>query len=329
MGTITIPFNDKVGLKEIEKIANDPILGRNVKTPFHFPLPKDKAGLRQVSEIIDGLCMEDAMSLVGTDTEVIFRIRGREVYRTPNSTTLGGRISLLENSFGLDPNINQHLTLNSILGIPHSQTNNVLINKIPRKADYFMAGDGANSIAVPGKVFKAKNYETNLYRPLPFRFVPFSTDLSTMEREPYRLRKIVEINGNDYVGYYAKKFEPGTLYLEYNDAEYLPQESHTAPVDENDSAHPLRGGSVLCYIQFTLSIEPKELKEFFQVTTGSIDSASVNEVGVVYAADLPNSLNVDRDELAAAELFSKATSKSYPLESEGSARDVVYKIYAK
>jgi hypothetical protein len=329
MGTMVIPFNDNNGLKEIEKIVNDPVLGKNIKSPFHIPLPQDRKGLRQVSEMIDGISMEEASNIMGTDTEVIFRISGREVQRTENTTTLGGRISLLENSFSLDPNVNQHLTLNTIMGIPHTQTNNVMLNKLERKANYFMAGDGASSIAVPGKVFKAKNYETKLYRALPFRLVPFSTDLSSSEKENYRLRKIIEINGNDYIAYYAKRFEPGVLYLQYNDIDYLPQEGHTVPVDENDSTHPLLGGSVLCFIQFTLAIEANELKEFFQVTSGSIDNASMSEAGIIYAADLPDANNGDRKELAAAELFSKVTSKPYYLDTEGTSRDIVYKIYAK
>jgi hypothetical protein len=329
MGIQQIPFNDPNGLKEIEKLINDPVLGNNIRTPFRIPLPKDKNGLRQLSHVIEGLGIEDVFHFMGTETEVTFRINGRSVYTTPNTTVLGGRISMLENSFGLVPNINQHLTLNQIMGIPHQQTTNVILNKLERKSEYFMAGDGANSIAVPGKVYKPKNYETKLYHALPFRFIPSSSDLSTSEKEKYRLRKIINVNENEYVGYFAKRYEPGILYLEYNDAEYLPIESHTVPVDENDSTHDLLGGSILCYIQFTLSIEPNELKEYFQVTNGSLDLASMNEAGLVYGADLPNSADSNRNELAAAELFSKVTSKSYPLDSEGSARDIIYKIYAK
>jgi hypothetical protein len=55
----------------------------------------------------------------------------------------------------------------------------------------------------------------------------------------------------------------------------------------------------------------------------------MSEVGIVYGADLPNSLDRDRNELAAAELFSKATSKPYYLDSEGTAREIVYKVYVK
>jgi hypothetical protein len=214
-----------------------------------------------------------------------------------------------------------------MMGIEHGQTNNVILNKLERKSDYFMAGDGASSIAVPGKVYNPKNYETKLYHALPFRLVPISSDINSVEKQIYRMRKIEVIRGNEYIGYYAKKYDPGTLYLEYNDSDYVPIESDTVPVDENDSSHALLGGSVLCYIQFTLAIEPNELKEYFQVNNGSIEMASMSEVGIVLSADLPN---YDlTNELAAAELFSKVTSKPYYLDSEGTARTIVYKIYSK
>jgi hypothetical protein len=329
MGVTTIPFNDPSGLKEIEKIMKDPVLGQNIRSPFGVSLPQDKKGLRQISEIVEGFYLDDACGIYGTNTEVIFKIGGREVLRTQNTTTLGGRMSLLENQFGLTPNINQHLTLNQIMGIPHGQTNNVILNKLERKTDYFMAGDGASSIAVPGKVYSPKNYETKLYHALPFRFVPFSSDINSNEKQIYRMRKIETVAGNDYIGYYAKKYDPGILYLEYNDSDYLPVESDTVPVDENDSTHKLSGGSVLCYIQFTLAVEPNELKEYFQVTNGSIELASMSEVGIVLGADLPNNLNDNDKELAGAELFSKVTSKPYYLDSEGTARTIVYKIYSK
>jgi hypothetical protein len=194
-----------------------------------------------------------------------------------------------------------------------------------------MVGDGASSVAVPGKVFDPKNYETKLYHALPFRFVPTASDLTGTAREQYRLRKIINVDDREYVGYFAKKFEPGSLYLQYNEVDYLPNENHTVPVDENDSRHELLGGVVFCYIQFTLPIEPVEIKEYFQVINGSLELSSISEAGIVYGADLDNALTVseNKKELAAAELFSKVTSKPFYLDNEGSARDIVYKIYAK
>jgi hypothetical protein len=55
----------------------------------------------------------------------------------------------------------------------------------------------------------------------------------------------------------------------------------------------------------------------------------MSEAGIILASDLPNSLNAGSMELADAELFSKVTSKPAYLDSEGTARTIVYKIFAK
>jgi hypothetical protein len=276
----------------------------------------------------EGVDINDIASILGTDTEIIFRIGKRELGRTKNTTVLGGRTSLLENSFGLAVNPEQHITLNTVMGIPHNQTNNVLTNRLNRKIDYFMVGDGAESKAVPGKIFEPKNYEVKLYHHIPFRYVPVTNDLTPQDRISYRLRKVETFNGQDYVGYYAKKFDPGMLYLIYNETPYIPIETDTTPVNENDASHRLSGGSVLCYVQFLLTIEPHECKEFFQITKGSLDNASISEAGTIYASDLPNSNENGNNELAAAELFSKFSTKPHPFE-EGSSLEVEYRIYSK
>jgi hypothetical protein len=340
MGTTVIPFNDQNGLKEIEKIANDPILGKNIKNPFRVPLPKDAKGLHRISYISEGLDVNE-FSTLGTNTEVIFKIGNREIYRTQNTTVLGGRTSLLENAFGLTPILSQHLTLNEIIGIDHPKTEDVImkrLNGVSRQADYFMVGNGASSLDVPGVVYSPKNYETRLYNAIPFRFVPETTDLTENEKADYRLRKSdIEIGGNRYIAYFAKKFEPGVLKLEYGDDTYIPNLSpvagdHSVPVQEtNEADHPLSGGSVLCYIEFTLSIEANEMKEYFQVIDGNIDRASMSEAGIILGADLPLSSSEPDGpkELAGAELFSKVTSKPFYLDSEGTSRTIVYRIYAK
>jgi hypothetical protein len=71
------------------------------------------------------------------------------------------------------------------------------------------------------------------------------------------------------------------------------------------------------------------MKEYFRAINGSIEMASMSEAGIVLAADLPNALDAGKKELADAELFSKVTSKPAYLDSEGAARTIVYKIYAK
>jgi len=284
------------------------------------------------TKIVEGFGLDHISASIGNITTITIKDgrSGKILYSGHNTTVLGGRSAMLEELFGLVKNSNQHLFLNDLLGIPHSATNAAFeSNTQKRSCMYFMAGKGAASISVPGKYYTAKNYETKLYEPIPFRMVPVTNDLSAEDQEKYRLRKILTVNNIDYAAYYAKKFEPGTMILEYNGAEYTPIESDTTPVDENDTTHRLSGGSVLAYIEFYLNIEADECKEYFKIYNGSLSGASMSEVGLVYAADLPNTLDSNRNELAAAEMLAKITSESVSLSSEGNSRIIEYRIYAK
>lgn len=288
----------------------------------------DKDNLIHRSVIEDGAGLFDKFDM-GTKTRVIIREGKKILYDGSNTTVLGGRISLLEKHFDIVPNIEQHLTLNTILGIPHSQTQRVFTDDIKRSTLYFMAGEGAASAAVPGKIASPHNYETKLYGSIPFRLVPASNDISESEQDKYRFRRLETHGGVDYIGYYAKKFDPGVLHLEYNDASYIPLETDTVPVDENDASHRLSGGSVLAFVQFTLEIDQNELKEYFRVKNGSLTNASMSEIGLVMGADLVDPDNYNRRELAAAELFAKVTSSAIPMDQEGNQRVVEYRIYAR
>ena len=284
------------------------------------------------SRFEENIGIADVVSKLGNYTTVCIKDgkTGKVLYSGHNATVLGGRVAQLEELFGLTKNLSQHLTVNDSLGIPHSETSNILTSGEQKRAcAYFMAGNGAASKEIPGKYFTPKNYETKLYNAIPFRMVPLSSDLSSAEQEQYRLRKVLTVNGIDYAAYYAKAFEVGSLILEYNSAEYTPVSSDTTPVDENDSTHRLSGGSVLAYVEFYLNIEANELKEYFNIVNGSLDNASMSEVGLVYAADLPNALDGNRNELAAAELLAQVTSNTVDLSSEGNSRIIQYRIYAR
>ena len=284
------------------------------------------------TKVVEGMGLSDVVSVLGNYTTICIKDSktGRILFSGHNTTVLGGRIAQLEEIFGLRRNSDQHLVLNDMMGIPHSNTDNVLNSSTQRRScNYFMVGNGAASYDVPGKYYTPKNYETKLYNAIPFRMVPVTSDLSASEQEQYRFRKIVTVNGVDYAAYYAKFFEVGNLTLEYNSAEYTPLESDTTPVDENDFTHRLSGGSVLAYIEFFLNIEKNELKEYFQITNGTLQGASMSEIGLIYAADLPNNLDNGRHELAAAELMAKITSESVPMSQEGNSRVVQYRIYAR
>lgn len=284
------------------------------------------------SRVVDGFGLSSALKGdlgYWTEYRIIDKKTGRLIESGHNTTVLGGRIAQLEELFGLTKNEKQHLLINETLGVPHSESSNVLKSAtLKRQTEYFMVGDGAVSQENPGKFYSPKNYETRLYNPIPFRMVPAASETS-LDTSNLRLRKELNINGTSYVAYYAKKFDPGVLILEYNGAEYIPQSSDTVRVDENDTLHRLSGGSVLAYIQFYLDVEENEMKEYFRITNGSLDAASMSEVGLVLAADLPNSLDGNRSELAAAELTAKITSNSVSLSTEGSSRQIQYRIYAR
>lgn len=285
------------------------------------------------TKVVEGMGLSDMITGgLGNYTTICIKDgkTGRVLYSGHNTTVLGGRVAQLEEIFGLNKNSNQHLLINDSLGVPHSESNNVLNSMTQKRScGYFMAGNGAASVDVPGKYYTPKNYETKLYNAIPFRMVPVTSDLLSSEQEQYRLRKIVTVNGVDYAAYYAKAFEVGSLILEYNSAEYAPMESDTTQVDENDSTHRLSGGSVLAYVEFFLNIEQNELKEYFQIMNGTLQGASMSEIGLVYGADLPNTLDNGRQELAAAELLAKITSESVSMSQEGNSRVIQYRVYAR
>ena len=295
---------------------------------MHSPFNKKKDIVRDSH--VEGVGLDFGSGL-GTATRVIVKDEnGKILFSGHNTTVLPGRIALLEEMFGIERNAQQHLTLNTILGIPHSETSTVLNDSTKKRQTlWFMAGNGAASKEVQGKYYSPKNYETKLYDAIPFRMVPVSNDLSASEQEQYRLRKIVSYGGVDYAAYYAKRFDAGVINLEYNDASYSPLESDTVPVDENDSSHRLAGGSVLAYIQFTLTITEEELKEYFRITNGSLSGAVMNEIGLVLGADLANSLDNNRKELSNAELFAKIVSSNVAMDSDSVSRIVEYRVYAR
>lgn len=280
-------------------------------------------------------CMSAVDNIIGsqgfyTEVQIKDSRSGAILYHGHNTTVLPGRVAQLEELFDVTRNKEQHLLINDTLVIPHSENDNVIGNRsIRRTCNTFMIGAGAASTEVPQKFYTPKNYETKLYKPIPFRLVPLNNDLSATEQDNYRLRRIEQINGNDYVAYYGKKFNVGSVILEYNSSTYKPIESHTTPVDENDNSHPLGGGSVLAYVQFTLDITEEEVKEYYRITKGTIAGASMSELGLVLGADLPNADDNNRQELAGAELITKITSSLVDLSEEGSSRQVTYRIYAK
>jgi hypothetical protein len=268
-------------------------------------------------------------SLFPTEVMITDDETGEIIHHGHNMTVLGGRTFLLEQFFGIPYDSTKHLFLNTMLGIPHSLTNSVMGGGQQRSTSYFMIGDGASNQAVPGRYYNPKNYETKLYHPMPFRCVKTGNDLTPTVQANYRFKKLLEIDGDNYYAYYAKKFQVSTLLLEYNNAVYVPVEGHTRPVNEGDSTHELGGGSVLSYVQFTMTVDKEEFKEYYRLTPNNmLDDAQLDEFGLVLGASLPDPAAGNHEELAAAELATKFTSAPSLMTSESSRRSIVYRIYS-
>lgn len=60
---------------------------------------------------------------------------------------------------------------------------------------------------IQGQPYQPKANELDLYEPIPFRCVPVDEDLTTAERNLYRMRVQKQIRGNNYWCYYLKRLE--------------------------------------------------------------------------------------------------------------------------
>ena len=296
-----------------------------------------KRGNTHIIRVVEEIGLDDEESF-GTRNEYIVKDgkTGKILYHDLNLTVLGGRLALIEDSFNVASNLEQHLLLNDTMGIAHSATQSVFTSNMRRGIDYFMVGDGAKSPTVPNQVAKARNYETRLYNAIPFRFRKVTEDLSAEEQKKYRLKKQITIQGVDYYGYFAKKItftgssgsNAKLVITDYNGVKFLPEDKYTVPVAKDDTQHPLSGGSVKVYLAFSLEVDQDECKEYFKVVNGNLDGACINETALIKAIDLPNANNGDQLELAAAEVFAKLTEKSQDLD-ETTSRVVKYKVYAR
>jgi len=116
---------------------------------------------------------------------------------------------------------NVNLTMNMLLGKPHKELPNTTLNEkfnvlpledIPENTyphlDYIVVGIGGTEIIddSPYKFSKHKSIDASLFETVPFITRPLDQDILPDERKKYRLRTIININGVDYIAYYAKKF---------------------------------------------------------------------------------------------------------------------------
>ena len=246
-------------------------------------------------------------------------------------TILPGRISLLENLFGLDANESNHRTLNSILEIDDDSSIERFKN---REIRYFCIGIGGST--TNNLAFNVGNYETALYNMCPIRMVPENNDLSDVERANYRLRKRINYNGKDYIAYYAKALsidETDALKIKQGNldgANYNINPDHTiANPPGSEANHELATSPVIVGTTYSADVSAEDFKEYWKLYhNGSLVGANISEFGFIYAKDKEFTDDSGRTyhELQGAELFSKITSAPRFLDVENSSTSFTYTI---
>jgi hypothetical protein len=279
----------------------------------------------------------------------------------PNMTTLGGRLDLIEKTFRVTPNKSQRLFVNDMIEIPRnavadgnggwtvpgaiqymsvphsydiydSETNP---NRFSTATTYFSIGTGGENPNTAYQLIDVKPWETRLYNIAPFRFVEEANDLDyTRSDFPYRLRKSVVLNGKTYIGYYAKKFNPGLVQSKKNDISYLAPS--VLKIEDsnhyigNGQGHPMQGYVSTIYLDFQLDITADEFKEYYKATHNEmLTFARVSEIGIISGYDYPSTADgPTHNELSRATMFAHLTHEPVSLQSQSSRRTVMYRIYS-
>lgn len=274
-----------------------------------------------------------------------------------NMTILSGRISVLEKAFGIVPDANQRLLLSDLIPTPSNEgatsgNSDVLsmdddptyatlheantifgVNgkNFQDKVNYFCIGNGGENPNTPYAILDVHDWETRLYNMVPFRCVPISADLTAEERKNYRLRKVIEIDGNKYYGYYAKVFNPGKIISQRSGIDYTPAKEDSNPYIGNGDGHSMNGHTSEIFITFELEIAANEFKEYYRLlNSDTLTGARLTELGLISGYDGPSGdTNVSGlSELYDPTLFAKLTHEPVFLSTENSRRKVTYSVFA-
>lgn len=274
-----------------------------------------------------------------------------------NMTILSGRISVLEKAFGIVPDGTQRLLISDMIPVPNGngaasgnadvtsmdedptyaslhESNTIFGNGGKNFQDsvrYFCIGNGGENPNTPYAILDVHDWETRLYNMVPFRCVPISADLSVEERKNYRLKKVIEIDGNRYYAYYAKVFDPGRIISQKSGTDYHPNVEDSSPYIGNGEGHSMNGHTSEVYVTFDLEITATEFKEFYRLlNSDSLTGARLTELGLISGYDGPsadtNAAGVK--ELYDATLFAKLVHEPVFLSTDGSRRKVTYSVFA-
>lgn len=205
-----------------------------------------------------------------------------------------GSISELMNNFDITPEWDPEYTLNHKYGIHPTE-----VPSGPVKIRYFGIGIGGTYLANDeGDVipYTPKQTDGDLYTPIPFRCVPITEDLSANQRQKYRMRVPMTINGQQYVAYYLKRFDVSDISVTQvdplDDQTEIPYELDPATLSPTPVIPTTTGvqntvrQEVNVSLDLILKINGREVFEAFNaIYNGDLSKAKVNEIALYRGED--------------------------------------------
>lgn len=218
--------------------------------------------------------------------------------------TVYGQALMTANALGIPYPILENTTLNERFGVQAG----LALNPSERPAiKYFCIGWGAHDmVRESGKPTKTDLYkhqpeDAGQFQPMPFVLRQLNNDLSASEREHYGLRRKENINGVDYIAYYAKRLNFDTAELKIirdqvddgvlTSAPFIPTSQNLNP--ERPELPP-RGITVASNIKLRNNVElmihftPEDAEELLNVARilfGEEDYAIISEIGLCSGVD--------------------------------------------
>lgn len=312
------------------------------------------------------------------------RVDGECIEVKHNKTVLPGRVQLLENVFPIQPNMNQHIFLNdNVTGVYNPSTldmsgndfgtvykvgDNIPSSILPRnnpelfkrrKVQYWCAGNGAMNKTMFNNSYPAQIINTKLYNMIPFRYVPIDKPLADQVARQYKFK--VTFTEAGMIGYYFKRINFASLdginmtvdgepYELNGDNGTKAKWGDTQPnIEAIESNASFKGNKIQSnYIDMELNVASTEFKEYFNSIDGTLDNASISEIGLVTGLDcfydrtnskliVIEDLNPEDEgftskelesEVLDAELFAHLTFDPYPVSRENAVIDFGYRIYS-
>ena len=189
-------------------------------------------------------------------------------------------------------------------GMQYAQSYNADTDTGSLGIQYFCIGNGGHTIVSSGtegipfpKNKPHRSKDSGLYNILPFIIKPLEADLSRDERDKYRLRKVLEIAGELYVAYYARKMNvnkvaPVLVHTRIQDGiaistPFVPSINDLNPPDpiigqEND-------GSLLSVTsKIVIDFDEQDvlrLKEACEILYGNANYAIISEIAICSGAE--------------------------------------------